>query len=411
MVPSENVELAPDVFQLPETVQAPVVTVSVPLVPPVIVTLLTATVEAFAVRIPALPTTSAAVLRPRFAVASSVVLEVSLTVSVPPQRSALVAMVKVCAEPDEEVKVTLLNSDSDRLVPANVIVPPVDRSNRTVAVPASQTVVSVEEFDHVPEMVQLSDPNVMADEEEEILTSPVMMTVPDVEVRSPPDIVALPFTVRALVPFASVPPEMVSAVAVSWLCAVRVPPEIVRPPKVWLAPILTLPVPENVLEVDELVVNVPAEDVSHEPVDIVVVALASSTVFAPEVVKLLAPKVNVPALVAVKVPEIVKLAEKVVEMDELMVKLFAVSSMFMVPPEVSTTTVDVPVVYVPPELSQDVTVIVLPLAVSVPPEPTDIVAALMARLEPLVVKAVVDAPSVIDIVPPTRNVRVACVQV
>ena len=105
-----------------------------------------------------------------------------------------------------------------------------------------------------------------------------------------------------------------------------------------------MPVPENVLEVAELVVNVPADDVSQLPVDIVVVAPASNTVFAPDVVKLLAPKVSVPVLVAVKVPEIVKLAENVVEMAELTVKLFAVSSMLIVPPDTFTTTVEVPTV-------------------------------------------------------------------
>ena len=42
-------------FQFPDTVHAPVVTVIVPSVPPVIVTLVKVTVEALAVRVPPVP--------------------------------------------------------------------------------------------------------------------------------------------------------------------------------------------------------------------------------------------------------------------------------------------------------------------------------------------------------------------
>ena len=72
-VPLVNVVPAPLVFQLPVTVHDPVVRVIMPLVPPVIVTPDADTVEAFAVRTPALPTTRAPPVSPRLAVASVVV--------------------------------------------------------------------------------------------------------------------------------------------------------------------------------------------------------------------------------------------------------------------------------------------------------------------------------------------------
>ena len=107
-VPCVYVDPTPDVSQLPETVHAPVVTVMIPDAPPVIVTLASVAVVAFAVRMPPLPTFSAPVLRPRPAVASSVVDTPSLMLRVPAQRRARVDIVNVCAVPPVEEKVTLL---------------------------------------------------------------------------------------------------------------------------------------------------------------------------------------------------------------------------------------------------------------------------------------------------------------
>ncbi len=132
-----------------------------PLVPPVIVKALMRTVDAFAVRIPpfpiVMPAASAAAPSARSAVASAVVEDASETVNVVSQRNPRVAIVNVCAVPALEVKVTLLNSASARFAPANVIVPPVALSKRTVPVPASQE-ADVVEFDHVPETVHVSLP-------------------------------------------------------------------------------------------------------------------------------------------------------------------------------------------------------------------------------------------------------------
>lgn len=337
-----NTDPAPLVSQLPDTVQEPDVSVIVPEVPPVIVTFETLTVAAFDVRMPLLPRLMAPPIRPRLTVASSVVLDASPTVNAPPHRSALVAIVNVCAVPADEANRTSLNSFSIRLVPPNVIVPPVAESNRTVPVPASQTALSVEELDHVPLMVQISEPNVMAEEADEIPTFPDTAAAPDVLVRSPPLIVRFPLTVKVLVFLSRVPPEMVRPVAVNGPPRVRVPPETVTEANVEPDEIVKDPVPENVT--DELVaVKLPEgmDAVSQDPVLIVIAAEANVRTAAPKEVRLLAPKATV-ALVIVIVPENVKLATKVVLIPLSTVKLFAVSSMLIVPPEVSTSTVDVP---------------------------------------------------------------------
>src|SRR5207244_263265 len=69
LAPPVNVEPAPDVSQLPVTVHAPVVSVSVPDAPPVIATFDALTADAFAVRMPASPMVSAPPVRVRALVA------------------------------------------------------------------------------------------------------------------------------------------------------------------------------------------------------------------------------------------------------------------------------------------------------------------------------------------------------
>src|SRR6266705_2106336 len=157
LVPFVNTEPAPLVSQLPVLVNELVVSVIVPLVPPVIATLDTVTLDAFAVRMPPLTTLSAPPVRPRLDVASAVVEEPSEIVSVPPQIRALVAMVNVWADAAEEVNETLLSSIPGRFAPANVIVPPVALVNVTVPVPALHE-ADVEAFVQVPVTVQVDEP-------------------------------------------------------------------------------------------------------------------------------------------------------------------------------------------------------------------------------------------------------------
>src|SRR5439155_25130596 len=103
-----------------------------PLVPPVIVTLETVIVEAFAVRIPPLPTFNAPPVNPRFAVARAVVDDPSETVSVPAQFMALVDIVKICTDAAEEPNMMLLNSLPERSRPRTS---PFHRAHRSI-VPA-----------------------------------------------------------------------------------------------------------------------------------------------------------------------------------------------------------------------------------------------------------------------------------
>jgi hypothetical protein len=318
-------------------------------------------------------------------------------------------MVKICAVPAELEKVTLLNSASPRLAPAKVIVPPVAESNITVPVPALQIALSVEALFHVPETVHVSLPKEMADATDEMLTFPEIVTLPEVDVRSPPDIVRVPVTVSVKVDFARVPPDSVRVPAVSWPPWVLVPPDISRVAKECPAAKITDPVPENVT-LEPVEVNEVADDVSQFPVPIVIVADPNVMVAAPDDVRLLAPKDTV-ALVKVSIPDQVRDTPNVVLIPEFTVISFAVSSIETVPPETLTTTKEVPTVYVPPVESKLVTVIVDPFAVRIPPAAMVTVGAVIARLPPDVSSAVVDPPSLIVRVPATCIPRVAMVNV
>src|SRR5947199_8780704 len=94
-VPFANVEPTPVVFQFPETVHEPVVSVNVPLAPPIIDTSETDTAEAFAARTPALPTAMAPPGSPRLFVASVVTPRPPGTVRVPDHARPSVAIVNV----------------------------------------------------------------------------------------------------------------------------------------------------------------------------------------------------------------------------------------------------------------------------------------------------------------------------
>src|SRR2546426_12219034 len=87
-VPFANTEPAPLVFQLPETAHEPVVSVNVPLAPPIIVKPETDTAEAFAARTPALPTVMTPPMSPRLLVASVVAPPPPWTVRFPGQAQA-----------------------------------------------------------------------------------------------------------------------------------------------------------------------------------------------------------------------------------------------------------------------------------------------------------------------------------
>src|SRR6266581_69993 len=93
-----KVEPAPDVSQFPVTVHEPVVSVSVPDVPAVMVTFDTLTADAFAVSAPPLPMESAPPVRARLLVASVVAPAPPWTDRVPDQTSRFAAMVNVTVD-------------------------------------------------------------------------------------------------------------------------------------------------------------------------------------------------------------------------------------------------------------------------------------------------------------------------
>jgi hypothetical protein len=68
----------------------------------------------------------------------------------------------------------------------------------------------------------------MAEATDEIFTFPDIVTPPEVDVRSPPDIVRTPLTVSVKVDLARVPPDSVNVEAVSCPVWVLVPPDISR---------------------------------------------------------------------------------------------------------------------------------------------------------------------------------------
>src|SRR3989441_12738031 len=99
-----------------------------------------------------------------------------------------------------------------------------------------------------------------------------MLTTPDVEVSTPPDIVNPALAVSAFVPLAKVPPDRVSSPAVvSWVWRVRVRPLTASASNEALPPIRRFPVPENGT-VELVAVKGVAEDVSQFPELIVIVA-------------------------------------------------------------------------------------------------------------------------------------------
>src|SRR5882672_3211478 len=208
LVPFVKIEPAPLVFQFPESVRDAVVSVIVPLVPPVIVTPVTAIVEAFAVRMPPLPTVSAPPVNPRLAVTRAVVEDPSDTVRVPPQFTPIVCIVKACADAADEVNVMLLNSVPGKFVPANVMVPPVALANVTVLPPAAH-VADVDALVHVPLTVQFELPRLTLVAAVRIVTFPVTVTV-EFRAMKVPCTSKSPFTVSA-----QLDPATVSSVPVN----------------------------------------------------------------------------------------------------------------------------------------------------------------------------------------------------
>ena len=137
-VPGANVEPAPEVSHCPLTVHDPLVRVSEPEAPPVIVTSTTATLEAFATRPPELPTARDPPVKERFDVARLVdEPEESWIRRSPLQRRPFAAIEKVVVPlPAVDWNVTSWNSPPARF--AKVSVCEDGESKITTPVPATQ---------------------------------------------------------------------------------------------------------------------------------------------------------------------------------------------------------------------------------------------------------------------------------
>ena len=128
LAPAVNVEPVPDVSQLPVTVHAPVVSVSAPDAPPVIVTFDALTPDAFAIRMPPSPMVSAPPVRARLLVARVVVPAPPWTDKVPDQMRRFVAIVNVTVDAPL-LNAMSLNSAAAPGRTANVIVWEADALN------------------------------------------------------------------------------------------------------------------------------------------------------------------------------------------------------------------------------------------------------------------------------------------
>ncbi len=195
--------------------------------------------------------------------------------------------------------------------------------------------------------------------------------------------------------------------AVSWLAWVTLP-EIVRVANDWPEErLMVLDAPVNVT-VEPVEIMLAMDEEFHEPAMEIVAEPNVKAADAPELVRL---ELNVDVdEVKVKVPLKVRAPVKVVEIPALTVTLAAIWEILMLPPEAATTTVLVPAVNPPAEVSMLVTVIVEPLPSRMPPRPMVRVAAVRGRLETDVSRLVVLLPSLTWIVV-ARRPRVARVKV
>src|SRR5439155_1115747 len=207
-----KVGAAPDVSQLPVMVHAPVVSVSVPDAPPVIVTFDALTADAFAVNTPPSSMVIAPPVRPRLLVASVVAPAPPWTAKVPDQMRRFVAMVNVTVDGP------LLNAMS-----VNSAAPP----GRTAKVIVWETdelnVMDAAKFQDADVDVCVQDPETVHEPEGVIAPEvpPVIVTLVALTTDVPAVKVAPLFTVRF-------PPGPVSArfpvERVALLLSVSVPP-------------------------------------------------------------------------------------------------------------------------------------------------------------------------------------------
>jgi len=151
--------------------------------------------------------------------------------------------------------------------------------------------------------------------------------------------------------------------------------------------------------VEPIDVRVAAEEVSHDPA-MVIEDVPRLRTAGPLEVRL--PLKTDVELVSVSAPDHVMLEANVVLIPGLTTTSCRVWVTLMEPPELLTTTIEVPGANAPAAVLSDRTVRMLAFAVSAPPPPTVSVFVIIGRLAPDVVSVVVPGPPRIVIVCATR---------
>src|SRR3989442_14980896 len=176
-------------------------------------------------------------------------------------------------------------------------------------------------------------------------------------------------------------------------------PAIVSVANRWPAPRVIEPLPPVNVTAEPIDVRLAAEEVSHDPA-MEIVEVPRLRTARPFEIRL--PSKVVVEFVSVSAPDQVMLEAKVVLIPGLTTMSCRVCVTLMEPPEMLTTTVEVPAANAPPAVLSDRTVRMLAFAVSDPPTSTVRAFAIIGRLAPEVVNVVVPGPPCIATACATR---------
>ena len=359
--PADRLDPVPELSHVPATVQDPVVIEIVPEMPPVIATFVTPTAEVVATSAPALPIEIAPPTRPKPLVANVVVPVPPATVRVPDQTRACVLMVNVTVE-EPPVKVTLRNSGAPPGRAAKTIVLEAEEAKATDPVPADQ-LAEVELFVHEPPKDQDAPPKEKYPAALTVMF-PVMLLVPDAPERIPPESAARDVAVRSYVSVLRVPVTVRED-------AVRLEPRetvplAVKVAKAWPAAVVTVfevPVSVTALAPAEKVPDV--LEVSQFPPIERDALFSANVAVAPE--ESMSPETETfEELFRTRAFVHVRFEPIDVVTDAFTVKLYMAWGTLIVPEEAETTTVEVPELNAPALVFIEVTVRVLPRALSWP---------------------------------------------
>ncbi len=218
-------------------------------------------------------------------------------------------------------------------------------------------------------------------------TLPVTRTVEVPAPRNPPLRLSPPWALRLLFDVVREPAETVRTPdAVNWLSWLIVPETVTAANDCPADRLIVFEAPVNVT-VDDVAVMLKMDEEYQLPAIEMVADWNVSAAVAPELTR---SELNVVIDdVRVKVPVKVSALVKVVEIPALTVRFATTVGTLMVPVEAETTTVLVPGVNVPAEVSMLMTVIAEPSPRRMPPTPIVSVPAVKGKFEPAAVSSVV----------------------